>query len=659
MLTLKCGDLFAGCRIVDICGHGGFGTVYLAENAVGKPVAVKIVNTPDKEAELKGLRCYMAESPRSPYLLPILHVGIERDELFYIMEAADPLDNDAPRYIADTLGRRLKLNGRLAPETALEVTRKIAMAVEQLHGAGLIHRDIKPDNIIFVGGEPMLSDPGLLHPADCSATLAGTLGFLPPECFSGAESNSMGSDIYALGKVFYCALSGAPPGRYPQLPRELGTTLCRKLLPVLLKACNEKKNRRFADIGELRRALPDKLPAPGPLERCGEKFRCWRLMHPRLWTAALLALLCVLLLGGYGAYSAERRRQRTEREYAAMDAAVAALRERFATGGERLRLQLLRALGGSEAETLAAAPGHIPKRPAAALEYCAGVDRRLRQAAEKLAAAAWKIADPLRRSGELRSLLDSPLGGSLPELERRSLARKLDADEQKHGLIRPWQPSPGRLYYPESSRSFEFASIPPGDFVSPRTGKIVRIDYPLWVSTTELSVRQFSRLGSFIPAGNRDLYRPVTRLVWNDLLFACRRAGSIFQFLAPLPPGYLVRPLTEEEWEYCALAGMRSAPAAKTPTTAAKRRNGPDRPGGGDANPFGLYDLTGNVREAVLSGEHGNPGAYILRGAGWNSRPEVDPLTIRAEVAFYQSFMPDAGTRLAVAPGDPELFERE
>ena len=61
MIDLRPGENFAGCRIVSVCGHGGFGTVYLAENAVGQRVAVKIVNAPDKEAELRGIRLFMED----------------------------------------------------------------------------------------------------------------------------------------------------------------------------------------------------------------------------------------------------------------------------------------------------------------------------------------------------------------------------------------------------------------------------------------------------------------------------------------------------------------------------------------------------------------------------------------------------------------------
>ena len=237
MLSLKIGDMFAGCRILDLCGQGGCGSVYLAEDAVGERVAVKIINTPDKERELRGVQAYMAVMKQSDHLLQLRHVGIEQDTLFYIMPACDPYPG-MPGYLPDTLGNRLKFRGRLDPEFALGLIRKIASAVEVLHRAGLLHRDIKPDNIIFIKGEPVLSDPGLICALDLSVSLAGSLGFLPPECFAGKENNSKQSDIFALGKVFYCAVTGEAPGVFPKLPRDLSFSLCRKILPILLTACN-------------------------------------------------------------------------------------------------------------------------------------------------------------------------------------------------------------------------------------------------------------------------------------------------------------------------------------------------------------------------------------------------------------------------------------
>ena len=528
MLTLKPGEVFAGCRIVDVCGHGGFGTVYLAENAVGRRIAIKIVGAIDKDAELRGIRLYMENAPDSPYLLPISHVGIERDELYYLMDAADTMDPQSPAYIADTLGRRLKLRGRLVPDEALEIVRKLALAVEALHRAKLIHRDIKPDNIIFVGGVPRLSDPGLLRPAECSATLAGTLGFLPPEVLSGAEeANSMAGDVYALGKVFYCAFTGESPGRFPHLPHDLGAAACRKLLPVLLRVCNENPRRRYADIGEFRRALPEKLPGPGALERFGEKFRMWKLMHSILYRTVLAAVLAFLLLGGWGAWHIHRERRETAELAAAADRAARELASQIAAGGVLLELQLERALGAEDAQRLLSDAWKMPKRPAAASEHCRRVRDDLRRAALTRAAAAWKIPNALRRSGVVRELLDSPLGGFLNADERSKIADRLADDEKKNlPTTEPWTPLPGKTYSPDPSRVFEFAYVPPGDFISPRTKKRLRIDYPMWVGTTEMTLRQFSQVAHYSPAGNRDPDRAVTRIVFNDLLYLCVRANS-------------------------------------------------------------------------------------------------------------------------------------
>ena len=217
MLDLNPGDRFAGCQIISMCGRGGYGTVYLAEDGVGRRVALKLVSTVDKRRELEGIRAYMKLASTSKHLLPIRHVGIERDELFYIMEPADPVPG-LSFYLGDTLGKRLRQQGRLDPSSAIDIIRKTASAVRELHRAGFIHRDIKPGNIIFLHGEPVLSDPGLCCSAEQSVSLAGTLGFLPPECFFGEDVNSRQSDIFALGKCLYCAITGEAPGRFPRIP---------------------------------------------------------------------------------------------------------------------------------------------------------------------------------------------------------------------------------------------------------------------------------------------------------------------------------------------------------------------------------------------------------------------------------------------------------
>lgn len=658
MLDLKSGDVFAGCTVLSVCGRGGFGVVYLAEDAVGRKVALKIVSTPDKERELRGIRMFMKESGRSPHLLGILHVGVEQGELYYLMQAADPLP-DSPYYIADTLGKRLQLHGRLAPAEALTVIRKLAGAVRTLHAAELIHRDIKPDNVIFVHGEPMLSDPGLICSTDCSISLAGTIGFLPPECFSGEEANSKQSDIYALGKLFYCMITGEAPGRFPHLPHDLPYPVCRKLMPVLFRACNTKKKKRYTDIAEFERDLPVRLPRSSRVCRWREEFRTWRLMHAPLCRTVLLVLLAAVALGAFGAWSTARRREMRREELARFDAEAAAFRDKVARGGELLVLQLENAIGESAAASLKTALNELPAGSERAARQSRKLASELRKAAQTAVRRAKTVADPLKRSAQLRALVQSPLGTWLDDTEREELADFIASDARQHLKLADGTPQLEQTYYSDSSRIFEFAYVPPGEFLSPTTRRKVRIDYPLWVGTTELTVRQFSRLLRFIPSGNRDMDMPVTRILWNDLLHASRVAAGQFAISGAFPAGYIVRPLTEEEWEYCALAGMR--PGQRGEEWNAERKSPGVHPAGRlAANAFGLHDMCGNVREMVLrrAGAPSRPGGVPVRG-GDSSTPAKRQLVMYSESAFFQSFSPNIGTRLAVAPGTPELLKRE
>ncbi|MBQ9336599.1 MAG: serine/threonine protein kinase [Lentisphaeria bacterium] len=483
MLSLKIGDMFAGCRILDLCGQGGCGCVYLAEDAVGERVAVKIINTPDKERELRGVQAYIAVMGQSPHLLQLRHVGIEQDELFYIMPACDAFPG-VSAYLPDTLGTRLKFRGRLDPAEALGIVRKIASAVEVLHRAGLLHRDIKPDNIIFIHGEPVLSDPGLICALDISISLAGSLGFLPPECFAGKENNSTQSDIFALGKVFYCMVTGEAPGLFPKLPRDLSFSLCRKLLPVLLRACNEKKKRRYNDIGDFRKALPARLPRPGLFTRKYEQFRLWRLMHNGLWHLILAMLLFGLLAAGFGVYHAAEVRRKHAEELRLAAASVREFSGHLRSGRPRLELQLERLAGEAKTRELMTRFDQLPSDPLAAKVCCGELRDYLQTTARRGLAEAWKIADPLRRSGEVRSLLFSPLGSFLDAAETEAQRARLLADEKEHFPPAPYgfhSPRPGEIFSPDSASVFHYVYIPPGNIFrrsrAKRTGSIIRSGY--------------------------------------------------------------------------------------------------------------------------------------------------------------------------------------
>ncbi len=219
-IFLKAGDIFSGCEILAQCGKGSFGIAYLAKNPIGQKIVIKVISSSrSSERELKGLRNYMQVSGKHPNLLHIYHIGEIPEGFYYIMEAADDCGENGI-YRPATLGNLFRSRKRFTPEEAISITRDLLAGVEVMHKSNLIHRDIKPDNIIFVNGRAKLSDPGLVIEAGQSASFAGTLGFLPPEALNG-ECNDQRGDLYAIGKVFYCMVTGFQPKQYPELPLDM------------------------------------------------------------------------------------------------------------------------------------------------------------------------------------------------------------------------------------------------------------------------------------------------------------------------------------------------------------------------------------------------------------------------------------------------------
>jgi serine/threonine protein kinase len=130
----------------------------------------------------------------------------------------------------------------------------MASALSFLHKHGLTHRDVKPPNIIFVGGVPKLADIGLVTDGSAVETYVGTEGFIPPE-----GSGSAPADIYALGKVLYEISTGNDRHAYPELPAELGNRVEQcdfvELNRIILKACRANPKQRYASADAMLLAL--------------------------------------------------------------------------------------------------------------------------------------------------------------------------------------------------------------------------------------------------------------------------------------------------------------------------------------------------------------------------------------------------------------------
>ena len=241
-------------------GRGAYGDVWLARDVLGSFHAIKIVrrvafdHAAPYDREFRGLQRFTPISRAHPGLVHILHVGrnTTEDFFYYVMEAGDDEKTgaiiDPATYTPRNLGRDLHRRAPLPPHECIEIIAALCDALEFLHGQGLIHRDVKPANIIFVNGRPKLADIGLvteINEHQNRASLVGTEGYLPPE-----GPGTAAGDIFALGKVLE-----------EMLRRETDTTphpsdvAREKLESIITKACAENPAERFVSAKEMREAL--------------------------------------------------------------------------------------------------------------------------------------------------------------------------------------------------------------------------------------------------------------------------------------------------------------------------------------------------------------------------------------------------------------------
>jgi len=257
---------FHGLKLLAHCGCGAYGDVFYCEDISGRRMAVKIISKEkigdSWSRELKGVINYRKITENSPELLQIFHVEEDEEHFFYTMEAADSVS--VQEYRPDTLASRLDC-GPLPQDEVFSVLSAIFAGIKVIHDAGFAHRDIKPDNILFVKGVPKLGDIGLISSLTATTTnLAGTIEFLPPEVRTseGLDSpdrkSTQKNDLYAFGKVIYCAVTGQEPQAWPTIPKELPLTLPFKLfLRLSLRLCDKDPARRINSISELEKELSE------------------------------------------------------------------------------------------------------------------------------------------------------------------------------------------------------------------------------------------------------------------------------------------------------------------------------------------------------------------------------------------------------------------
>ena len=287
-----------------LIGRGAFGEVWLARGETGALRAVKVVwredyDRPDSfEREFEALKRYEPISRRHEGLVPILQVGRNAEDGFYyyVMELADDLEHgrefQVETYQAHTLGLQMRREKRLTAEACAQVGINIAEGLAYLHRKELIHRDVKPSNLIFIDGKCRLADIGLVALLG-QRSFVGTEGFVAPE-----GPGTAASDIFSLGMVLYEASTGKDRLDFPDLPTasESGTNLemWRRLQDAICTACAPRAKNRFVNAGEMALALKGE---PLPSSRRA------------LWTYAAIATVIVASIGGgIGMWVANKQR---------------------------------------------------------------------------------------------------------------------------------------------------------------------------------------------------------------------------------------------------------------------------------------------------------------------------------------------------------------
>ena len=276
--------------------------VYLARDTSGALCAVKLKlpHDPAGLAELAGRVKRLQPLSERTGLLPILAYGVTDDGwLWKSFPLADnlpglpPLGDEAglQQYTPLTLRAWSTEHGPASAEVVGRWGSRLADALAVLHAAGLVHRDVKPENILFVNGEPCLGDYGLAGEPGCEPDYHGTEGYRPLE-----GTSDTGGDLFALGKTLYATWTGRDRLEFPSLPRavldapdwnERGS----QLNDIILRACHAQPRKRFDSAAELSGALSRVVSGKRPLNR-----RRWLLAGAGLAVAGAAAIWVPRLL---------------------------------------------------------------------------------------------------------------------------------------------------------------------------------------------------------------------------------------------------------------------------------------------------------------------------------------------------------------------------
>lgn len=307
--------------------RGAMGVVYKARHAgLGRLVALKMILSGEyaSPAEVARFRAEAEAAARLDHanIVPIYEVGEHQGRPFYTMKLFE-----------GSLARGQGSGGRSQQEAA-RLVETVARAVHHAHQRGVLHRDLKPGNVLLdEEGRPAVGDFGLARRAEGDArmtqsgAIVGTPAYMPPEQARGERGLTVAADVYSLGAILYELLTGRPPfagataldtvlqvlEKEPAPPRSLVAGVDRDLETVALKCLEKDPARRYASA----QALADELARwrrgePIEARRGGAAYRLWKWARRRpgaalLSGAAAAVLAAILVLGGLLWRNAEQR----------------------------------------------------------------------------------------------------------------------------------------------------------------------------------------------------------------------------------------------------------------------------------------------------------------------------------------------------------------
>jgi serine/threonine protein kinase len=262
-------------RIEGDLGHGGMAAVYRARDAeLDRPVAIKVLaehlagNPAFRDRFLREAR--LAARLSHPNVVQVFDAGEDEGRPFIVMEYVE----------GEPLADTLKREGRLAPAYVVDLALQVCGGLEHAHAAGLVHRDIKPGNLLVRGdGVVKVADFGIARAAETTkltqiGSVLGTAAYLSPEQAAGEEVTAA-ADIYSLGCVLYEALTGRTPYVFQNLAelavkhqqpiapvRELAREVPEELEAAVMRCLARNPEYRPDSAAELARELAAASPEP-------------------------------------------------------------------------------------------------------------------------------------------------------------------------------------------------------------------------------------------------------------------------------------------------------------------------------------------------------------------------------------------------------------